>query len=331
MQLIYAPSKISFRVYEEATGIRAGNGIETFAPHEMPRGLEPEMILDLVSDEDKIFLDNRASYFHTILHWLRYVLIHTKSSDKKLTIIFAVGPDHSGQVVQAFSGVTEYLVDKFKKMGHSIAFLDTKYAIVNNFILYEEIHDFEVDSASEVANFLREGLEIPDNPNEKIYLSRGKTTTFNGNANMKDISLLDPRDVDSIVSYRNNNIHKFSNRMDDEKLLEDYFRDLGFAIVYPEDFGSYKEQLTAIASAKILVSITSGGLVASLVMQPETTLVELSTPLEEDSGMFRTHLHYRELADVNRKTYLSIPHSRVAREVISRIESNQPLKTFLSS
>lgn len=335
MDFKYVPSTLSFQVYKDPIGIKAGNGINTFIPHEIPRNLGPGMVLDLVSDDEKFFFDNRASYFHTIVHWVRYALAHLKANDKKITFLFAISPTNSNQVVQSFSGLTEYLVDRFKKMGHSVVFLDDKYAIINNLVVYKEIHDFEVGSATEVANFLREGFEAVGDPTEKIYLSRGKTTTFNGNAYMKDISFIDPKDVEAIKSFRDINIHKFSNRMDNEKLLEDYFKSLGFKIMYPEDFSLYKDQLTFLASAKILVSITSGGLAASLVMQPRTTVIELSTPLEEpleeDFGKFRTHLHYRELSDVNKKTYISIPHGRVAEEIIFYIESTPALKTFLSS
>lgn len=331
MEYNYTPSPIFFKTYKEPIGIKAGNGVNVFIPHKIPRGLEPDMVLDLVSDDEKFFFDNRTPYFHTIVHWVRYALSHLKTSNKKITFIFAIGPDNPNQVVQSFSGLTEYLIDRFKELGHSVMFLNDKYAIISNLVVYEELHDFDVESTTEVANFLRKGLEELGEPTEKVYLSRGKTTTFNGNAFMTDISLIDPKDIEAIAAFRDNNIHKFSNRMDDEKLLEDYFRGLGFKVVYPEDFKLYKDQLALLACTKTLVSITSGGLAASLVMQPGTTVVELSTPLEEDSGTFRTHVHYRELSDVNRKTYISIPHGRVAEEVISYIESNNPLKTFLSS
>jgi hypothetical protein len=266
-----------------------------------------------------------------IIHWLRYALEYIKVNQKKITFVFALSPESPNQVVQRMSTITEHLVAKFKKMGHSVVFLDTNYAYVDNLVLYKETHNFDVGSISEVASFLSEDLESFEAPGEKIYLSRGKTTTFNGNAYMHDISLIDPKNQEAIVSYRNDNVYRFSDRVDDEKLLEDYFKSLGFRVVYPEDFPTYLDQLQTISSARILVSITSAGLVSSMVMQPGSVVVELSTPLQEDSGTYRVHVHYRELSDVNRKIYISIPHRRVAEEIVDGIEKNVPLKEFLSS
>lgn len=331
MTLKHVKSEVVFDFYKETIGIKNGNGINIFIPHELPQDVDPKSVLQLISDDEKVYFDNRASYFHVLLHWLRYALAHIKRTDKKITFIFALSPGSRDQRVQAFSTLTEYLVDKFQKMGHSVVFLDNKYAFVNNFVSYKELHDFDPESATEIGKFLSEGLDLTDTPNEKIYLSRGKTTTFNGNVYLNDISLIDPDNVEKIKFFRESNQYKFSNRVDNEKLLEDYFKGLGFKIVYPEDFDSYKEQLVAIASAKVLASLTSASLATSIVMRPGTVIVELATPLEEGPDTYRTHVHYKQLSDVNRKTYISIPHERIAEEIIGNIEANKPLKTFLAS
>jgi hypothetical protein len=328
----YTPSATSFSVYREKRLIKASNDdLQVLLPEGVPKNLNPDLILNFMSDDDKFFFDNRVPYFHMIIHWLRYAIAHIKLSRKKMTFIFALSPESPNQVMQRMSTITEHLVAKFKRMGHSVVFLDDSYAYVDNLVLYQETHHFDVGSTSEIAAFLSEDLEPFEAPGEKIYLSRGKTTTFNGNAFMSEISNIDPKDHEAIVSYRNENVYKFSDRVDDEKLLEDYFKTLDFRVVYPEDFPTYLDQLQTISSARILVSITSAGLVSSLVMQPGTVVVELSTPLQEDSGTYRVHVHYRELSDVNRKTYISIPHGRVAKEIVDGIEKNLPLKEFLSS
>jgi hypothetical protein len=317
--------------YKHKIVIKAGNGIEVFSSENLPGNIKASSVLDFTSDREKFFFDNRVPYFHAIIHWLRYALDYIKISKKPLTFVFALSPDSGDQVVQGLSTVTEYLVERFTKMGHSVVFLNSDYAYVNNFVLYSEVHNFDLGSVSNVATFLSDDLAVIDEPLEKIYLSRGKTTTYNGNAHMQDIFLVDPN-VEAITSYRSKNVYKFSDRVDDEKLVEDYFKSLGFKVVYPEDFPTYLDQLQTISSARILVSITSAGLVSSLVMHPGSVVVELSTPLEEgDSGTYRVHVHYRELSDVNRKIYISIPHRRVAEEIIDGIEKNLSLKEFLSS
>jgi hypothetical protein len=331
MDFKYTPSDTSFSVYRENRLIRTGNNLEVLLPEDLPKDVDPGVVLDFMSEDDKFFFDNRVPYFHMIIHWLRYALEHIRRSQKKITFVFALSPESPDQVVQRMSTITEHLVAKFKKMGHSAVFLDNSYAYVNNFVLYRETHHFDPGSTSEVAAFLSDDLDFSKAPDQKIYLSRGKTTTFNGNANMNEICNIDPKDHEGIVSYRNENIYKFSDRVDNEKLLEDYFKSLGFIVVYPEDFTTYLDQLQTISSARVLASITSAGLVASLVMRPGSAVVELSTPLEEDSGTYRVHVHYRELSDVNRKIYISIPHRRVAKEIIDEIEENISLKKYLLS
>ena len=332
MDFKYTPSNTSFSVYRETRLIRVDNSLEVLLPKDLPKDVDPGVVLDFVSEDDKFFFNNKVPYFHMIIHWLRYALEHIKRSQKKITFVFALSPESSDQVVQRMSTITEYLAAKFKKMGHSIVFLDNNYAYVNNLVFYQETHHFDPGSTSEVASFLSEDLDFSKTPDQKIYLSRGKTTTFNGSANMNEICNIDPKDHEAIVSYRNKNVYKFSDRVDDEKLLEDYFKSLGFRVVYPEDFPTYLDQLQTISSARVLASITSSGLVASLVMRPGSAVVELSTPLEEgDSGTYRVHVHYRELSDVNRKIYISIPHRRIAKEIIEEIEENIPLKKYLLS
>jgi hypothetical protein len=180
-----------------------------------------------------------------------------------------------------------------------------------------------------VSSFLSDGLDYSKEPTEKIYLSRGKTTTFNGNVNVR----LDG-DFQGAYEYasqiREENKYKFSNRIDDESLVEEYFKTLGFRVIYPEDIKSYKDQLQLIASAKILASITSSSLLASLVMAKGSSIVELSTPLN-DGQQESVHTHYKLLSNTNSKMYLSISNSRVASELIDSIEKNSSVKTFLLS
>lgn len=297
---------------------------------------EDSNIERIVSDKKKLFFDNSDPYGHILTLWLDMVLKELSLTEEKFVILFALESGSYHLVVENNSGLTDYLAKRFIDLGHEVEYLNSDIAIVNNLVFNVPQQTSTIPSVSRVINFLSRGLDYSDVPTKKIYLSRGKTTTYNGNTNMPMPQNFAENSLD-IDEYRKNNQYKFSNRIDDEKLVEDYFIDLGFTIVYAEDIKSFEEQLQLIASCKIVASVTSSSLTTCFVMAPNTSVVELSTPLENGSPIsidnpgFDVHHHYKLFSDVGRKNYLSIPHNRIASDLISSIENNPAVKSFLLS
>lgn len=282
-----------------------------------------------ISDKKKIFFDNSCPYYHLMIRVLDFSLDLLKSSDEKYLFLFTQGAGHPEQVKQGMSSVTTYLKNRFNSMGHDVEFIDDARVVINNFIINKNDWWPVRTTYNEVSEFLSEGLDYSTKPTKKLYLSRGKTTTFNGNINIEMHG-----DFHEAYEYasklREEYKYKFSDRIDDESLIEEYFKTLGFKVVYPEDIDSYEDQLQLIASAKILASITSSSLLASLVMARGTSIVELSTPLN-DGREESIHANYKILSNTNSKMYLSISNSRVASELIQSIEENPSVKAFLLS
>jgi hypothetical protein len=290
----------------------------------------------IVSNKKKLFFDNSDPYGHILTLWLDMVLKELSLTEEKYVILFALESGSYHLVVENTSSLTKYLAKRFIDLGHEVEYLNSDNAIVNNLVFNIPNQISSIPSSSRVIDFLSHGLDYSGVPTKKIYLSRGKTTTYNGNTNTPVPPDFAENSLD-ISEYRKNNQYKFSNRINNEKLVEDYFIGLGFTVIYPEDIDSFEDQLQLIASCKTVASITSSSLTACFVMAPNTSVVELSTPLENggpvsiDNIGFDVHAHYKIFSDVGRKNYLSIPHNRVALDLISSIETNPAVKGFLLS
>lgn len=284
----------------------------------------------IVSNKKKLFFDNSEPYGHILTLWLDTMLEELSLTEEKYVILFALESGSYHLIVENTSSLTDYLAKRFIDLGHEVEYLNSNTAIVNNLVFNVPDQTNSIESVSRVINFLSYGLDYSIAPTKKIYLSRGKTTTYNGNTNMPIPHDFAENSFD-INEYRKSNQYKFSNRIDDEKPVEDYFIGLGFTIIYPEDIKSFDDQLQLIASCKTVASITSSSLTTCFVMAPNTSVVELSTPLEDHNFNFSVHHHYKLFSDVGRKNYLSIPHNRIATDLIHSIENNPGVKSFLLS
>lgn len=175
-----------------------------------------------------------------------------------------------------------------------------------------------------------------EKPYRKVYVSRGK---------------MPPRkDSEDAINFS----YKNDNRIDSHEKIEKVFADLGFEIVYPEDFKTFQDQLDFFYSVKTLASLTSSGIVNGLFMQPGGTIVEVTTPLITQSPVVNDiyltqhgidpneysldintvqeiHMFYQNLAFFKEHLYLSIPnYFRDSEKVSKFIESNPLLKEMLS-
>ncbi len=172
-------------------------------------------------------------------------------------------------------------------------------------------------------------------PYRKVYVSRKK----NG---------WQPENVNAInFSYTND------NRIDNHDEIEKIFIDLGFEIVYPEDFATFQEQLDFFYSVKTLASLTSSGAVNAVFMQPQGNLIEVVTPLITVSPLVsdtylekykinakdyelninvvqEIHMFYHNLAFFKNHTYVGLPnYTRDSAKLRSFIDDNKALKEML--
>ena len=305
----------------------------------------PEYAKYFTDSRHKVLIDNTAPYGHFITNWL-YVLLTelekiSTTPEDTLVLIFK-SPEDPGSQLNHMSTVTEYVHDRLIQRGYGVSYVDSQYLYVTNY------HHFSTPLISPptfiapvVGRFLAEGVTT-SSYGRKIYLSRSKTTTSNGNKGVDFDSMVD-RTVsmkENLDRIRTEKQYQFSDRIDDEAKLESYLKTLGFEILTPEDFDSYQDQLNQIAEAKILASVTSSALHAGLVLSPTARVVEFSTNMYsqvdslgnfiEESGSI--HSDYLLMAMTKNIPYTAIPNmSRKAQDIIDYIEANPDLKLLLAS
>lgn len=188
-----------------------------------------------------------------------------------------------------------------------------------------------------LSDFFKQHVSNPkQKPYRKVYVSRGKMPWKGDSTDAQNFS------------YKND------NRIDDHSKIEKIFAELGFEIVYPEDFKNFQEQLDFFYSVKTMASLTSSGIVNALFMPAGGTIVEIVTPLITRSPVVHNeylkshdirpveyeldvntvheiHMFYHNLAFLKEHAYVGIPnYSRKSNLINNFINSNKDLKEMLS-
>lgn len=301
-------------------------------PFEVPENGHFLKIREHLSEGKKIILPIHMAYFHFLIETMASVISEIERADlagEKIEILFA--GDSEGILNYNDSchinHVVRYTMEQIKLTGHKVGFLDIPngaQARIKNFRLIK--HQWgSLHLISKLDKFMKLGRNLEEQePFRKIYLSRSKTLSNNVGfrATDEDYALLEVKDIRDKYQY------KINDRIDDEKLLEDYLVELGFEIVLPEDITSYEDQIRLMVETKAVVSLTSAGLSSAIYMKPGGTIIELMTPLVVGDHV-SLHTQYLNLAYEKRLGYAMIPHHNSAEEIINHIEGNPSLKEFL--
>lgn len=313
--------------------------------------LNPKTVKYFTDSRYKIILDNTAPYGHFLSDWM-YGLIEAletiPAAPKDILVLLHRGPEDVNLQINHISTLTKFLVNKLKDRGYGVDYIETDYFYVTNFIVafdsFLKSYARPFAYVPKVRRFITEDITT-SSYGRKIYLSRSKTTTSAGNRNSEFNNYLILNQElnlpikESLDLVRTNHQYKFCTRIDDEQLLENYLKSLGFEILIPEDFNSYQDQLDYISEAKILASITSSGLYGAYALNPKAAVVEFVTPFGEtdyEGNLIpsTTSLEdcYRAIALTQGNRYVSISNFNCrAKDIISQIESDANLKALLSS
>jgi capsular polysaccharide biosynthesis protein len=135
---------------------------------------------------------------------------------------------------------------------------------------------------------------VTETPNKKIYISR--------------------------KNYSSHDI-----RVDNEEILENYFIEKGFQIVYPEDIPTFKEQFELFNSCSTLAALSGSGLTSLIFLQENQKVVEILTEVmvgftmsdyETKNIIYGIHDHYRDMALLKNHTYLVVLNSEKQAELV---------------
>ncbi len=292
--------------------------------------------LDLRSTNNKIFICPNAGMFHINLDAIIIIgsiLINTNYSVIVDTLIIDRHNNDPGakNISLYFHKVIEYFNRKFDN--RIILFNSSKcyyYILDNYYILRDGFMSVSIYDAEKTFDYVRSLFNIKNSiGTKKVYLSR---KNFADRAPIKKSEILNPN-----FSKNTSDI-----RMLDEYILELFFRENGFEIVYPEDFETIDDQINYFSQSKILVSVTSSGLGNMIFMPKNSSILELTTSFmalseESDSTGYSgrrvvevLHNQYGPLSHILGHAYAKIPnYSRYPKDIIDYIMNNKSVYNFL--
>jgi hypothetical protein len=322
----YTEYDSTFIYGEDATGLVFGQSIGQFSTGPLFSKKEKH-VLDLVSDQPKVFISLSFSPYHFMHDELGEFLAQYEKTPEAKFIIDITQIAEMDPLPSFLSFFFRYL--NAKKVDYLPVNL-TKINKVNINKFYTRnpsAESFEInDPGPKLHAMALESVKDKDIPaTKKVYISR---RNFKG----RELGKL----IQGRLPYSND------NRMDDEKKVEDYFKSLGFEIAVPEDFKNFDEQINYFYQAKMVVSSTSSGFINAFFMRPGSTMVEISTPLISFSrigdgftqpislGQQEIHHFYHMMSISLGHKYISIENKdRSAEKVIATIESDSGLKSWL--
>lgn len=265
--------------------------------------------LDLVSDTKKIFITPITAFYHFFNDTVG-PLFQQYKMDPDCEVIIDISIMTNDNIDYGDSSLSKdrfpgFFIDMLEKLGIRYRLIEVnKYDVININNFYINNYSYFVgDTYGDFFNLLKNVLGDVEKPSRYVYLSRSK------------------RNVQAISK-------RPDTRIDDESLLEQYFSELGFDIVYPETFSTFADQVNYMRTVKVLVSITGSGLTNSIFMEPGQTVVELVTPLTIYVEYMKEtvedlHHIYSVMAFKKNHNYIAINNkNKSAQDVIDRIESN---------
>ena len=290
---------------------------------------EDKKFINLVGPKQKIIKSFGNSFYHHLLDDISEVIL---AMDKypKAQLILDISDILDRMHHDSWDSFSFFLkcLDKKRVDYKLVAIKHFDAVYINNFAILsfpwrtgfqaQSVYEFFKEFISD------EGIE----PTRNVFVSRKMVT---------------PRLFD------NENIEKFmvSNdlRIDSHIRLENMFSEMGFEIVYPENFTKFEDQVRFFYSVKTIASLTSSGLTNALFMKPGGTMIEVSTPLltpvitfddseymDKNGQEFALELHnfYTNLAFLKNLLYIAIPNiDQTVKTLIGQVSKFEKLKTFL--
>jgi hypothetical protein len=238
--------------------------------------------IDMVGDDIKVIVGMSDNFFHFLTDTLGAILEFLATADKELLsksrfVIDACNPSFkNNKFHQMLRHVLESHGAKFVFLqGRTLQGINAK-----NFILLNQclISRSAVFWYREMESFIG---HVTENPFRKAFLSR-----------------------------RSDKVKNSDDRIDDEEALEQYFSDLGFEIVYAEQFQTMKDQAKYFSEVSTLASLTGAGLTNMIFMKPGQTVIEVVSPLllGDEGGFHKYEMHhfYKSLSMAKNHTLICV-------------------------
>jgi capsular polysaccharide biosynthesis protein len=261
-----------------------------FEPGYSPEG--PSSISFLEDNKTYVIMDSGSKYHHFLINLMMPALMVLEEVSHK-GLHFVLCNLNMRPLGENFDNLLVELLEE-----NNIRYTEvdnSKFTYINakNFI---PINGADLDSGVPLLYnyFLSKYNVVTETPNKKIYISR------------KNYSSPD-------------------TRVDNEEILENYFIEKGFQIVYPEDIPTFKEQFELFNSCSTLAALSGSGLTSLMFLQENQKVVEILTEvmvghtISDDLTVdivYGIHDHYRYMALLKNHTYLAVLNSEKQAELI---------------
>lgn len=279
---------------------------------------------NFISPSKKVVIKDKGSIFHLFAEILP-TMVDVLCNYPNVEIIFYIGDNvHPGEKDGKTLSFLKQIVSHLNSMYRDrikIILKDGNTSIrINNFVMVDVFKYLpEPKMVKRFSSILLDLVGGSKNPSKKIYLSRESIGGIEYDADIIGNNLKD------------------NTRINNEKKLEDFFRNNGFEIIVPERIDTMIEQQKILSEAKMLVSATSSGLGSAIVMQPGGVIVELCTtfdmPITHNGKKYMErifHNQYGPYAYLLELDYVRIPNTdRDADTIIDRINRSDFLKKLL--
>ena len=261
-----------------------------FEPGLSPEG--PSHVNFLEDNKTYVIMDSKSNYHHFLINLMMPALMVLEEVSHE-GLHFVLCDLHLRAGEENFDNL---LIQLLQENGISYTQVDnSEFAYLNakNFI---PINGADLDTGvSLLYNYLLNKYNvIPETPNKKIYISR--------------------------KNYSSHDI-----RVDNEEVLENYFIEKGFEIVYPEDIPTFKEQFELFNSCSTLAALSGSGLTSLMFLQENQKVVEILTEVMVGFTMsddetkvinYGIHDHYRLMSLLKNHTYLAVLNSEKQAELV---------------
>ena len=261
-----------------------------FEPGYSPEGSSSVSFLE--DNKTYVIMDSKSNYHHFLINLMMPALMVLEEvSHEGLHFVLCNLNWRSGE-----ENFDNLLVELLQERGISYTQVDNSeftYLNAKNFI---PINGADLDNGVRLLyNYLLNKYNVvKQTPNKKIYISR--------------------------KNYSSHDI-----RVDNEEILENYFIEKGFQIVYPEDISTFKEQFELFNSCSTLVALSGSGLTSLIFMQENQKVIEILTEVmvgytmsDDETKIIRygIHDHYKYMALLKNHTYLAVLNSEKQAELV---------------
>lgn len=274
-------------------------------------------ILDLTSSTNKLCFIYSASLWHTIVDSLM-ILYNIKDFLFNYNVEVIFEDSDSTFFEYSKKGMKNFLKLFCEKNNIKYTFVDLKQYdgfTINNYIFLSDNKQkfFSEKNIKNISEWFRNEYIQDAKPNKKVYLSRLKTRS--GHFMLKD--------------GESSNFYSYDKpRITNEVLLESFFKENGFEIIYPEDFDNIEDQISFMRNVKTIASLTSSGLANMFFMNTQSTIIELMTSFPGNIDYESLHNQYSGVSYMLGNNHYIIPNNdRFSETLIERIRISKILET----